>query len=108
MFFGVDKSELLTLAHWNAAPGTIGCAGGCLIPNQGERRDTLKLDGVQEMRDVSRMEGTEREDPKFRERGRRTSHSYKSTAFRKLNLKDQIIAESEEQLLMTKWTRVES
>lgn len=51
----MDKSELLTLAHWNAAPGPIGHAGGCLSPNQGERRDTFKQDCVQEMKDVSRI-----------------------------------------------------
>lgn len=55
IFFGVDKSELLTLAHWNGAPVAIGHAGGCLIPNEGERRDTLKQDCVQEMRDIARM-----------------------------------------------------
>lgn len=47
--------KLLTLAHWNAAPSAIGHAGGCLIPNQGERRDTFKQDCVQEMRDISSM-----------------------------------------------------
>lgn len=55
IFFDVDKSKWLTLALWNAAPAAIGHAGGCLIPNQGERGDTFKQDCVQEMRDIPRI-----------------------------------------------------